>query len=149
MDYGIFRGRLSIVCIGNELNGDDGAGRLVYVRLKRLRSAQVIYAHTAPENFLDEIIAFRPHSVVVIDAADYGGTPGEIRLLPVKAVQSAHFSTHRAPLKLFISQLGEHGLTVNIVGIQVMNTCLGEPLSGPVKKSVDNLVKKILSSTPE
>ena len=72
MDYGIFRGRVTVVCVGNELNGDDAAGAMASRLIGKPDGMQVIFAHTAPENFLDEIMEYKPDRVVLVDAADFG-----------------------------------------------------------------------------
>ena len=52
-----------------------------------------------------------------------------------------HFSTNRAPLKLFLGRLNDAGIKASIVGIQAGNTGLGEPMSPEVEAAVRSLAK--------
>ena len=108
-------------------------------KLRGLDGMQVIYAYTAPENFIDEVAEYNPDRVVVVDAADFGGFPGEIRTLESDSIQSTHFSTHRAPIRLLKKSLNDKGLDVFFVGIQAVSTGLGEPLSSEVENTVNQL----------
>ncbi len=145
MDWGVFAGRVSLLCVGNELSGDDGLGAAVARGLAGLPGAQVIYAHTAPENFIDEVIAYRPERVVIVDAADFGGRPGEIRLIDSKAVQAAHFSTHRAPMRLLLGRLEAAGIGVALVGVQAAGMGLGEPMCSEVEYAARAIIGGVKS----
>jgi len=133
------------LCVGNELSGDDGVGAFVAEGLAGLSGAQVIYAHTAPENFIDEVREYRPQKAVVIDAADFGGRPGEIRLLEAKALQAAHFSTHRAPMRLLIGALEAAGIGVAVVGVQAAGMGLGEPMCREVEEAAREIIDSVKS----
>ena len=143
MDWEIFDGRVSIVCIGNELNGDDALGREVSIGLSGLDGIQVIWAHTAPENFTDEIAGYGPSRVILVDAADFGGHPGEIRLMGADILQQAHVSTHRAPLRLLRGLFLRKGLELYLVGVQAANGGLGQPLSVEVSRAAKRIVDEV------
>ena len=76
------RERTSIICVGNEMGGDDAFGYLVYARISRPASdsVQVLYASTLPESCITEVLDFKPVNALIIDAADFSGAPGELRL---------------------------------------------------------------------
>jgi hydrogenase 3 maturation protease len=142
---GILKGKLSIICVGNELNGDDGAGHMLYELLKGKIPHQLIYAYTAPENFIDEIIEYSPEKILLVDACDFGGTPGQTKTIEPDKIQKTHFSTHRAPLGILIRQLKQKKIQTQIIGIQPGDTGLGSPITAEVAKSVRELAKHIMS----
>ena len=147
MDYSwLSSRRASIVCVGNELNGDDGFGARLFDKLKNVESPrlQVIYAATAPENFIDVVLEFKPELVVVFDAADFHGTPGEVRQLSLDDIESTSFSTHRSPMKLFSRFFSKRGIPVKFIGVQVRKTGLGEKMTREVEKAADDASKSLI-----
>jgi hypothetical protein len=77
---------VAIVGIGNELNGDDGAGVWVLRNLKdvigRVADSPVLIidAGTAPENVTGALRKFAPELILLIDAAQLNEPPGTARL---------------------------------------------------------------------
>jgi len=144
VDYGFLSlGRASIVCVGSELSGDDAFGLCLYEKLRGLGGPklQVLFASTAPENFIGEILDFAPGVVVVFDAADYGGKPGEVRELSMSDLESTSFSTHRAPMKLFARFFQSKNIPVKFIGVQAKQTGLGEEMSPEVRRAVGEVFK--------
>lgn len=133
VDYGIFKGKYLLVCIGNELNGDDGVGPYVFELIKDYENVNAINTFTLPENFLDQIIEEEPDYIIMIDAADFGGKSGEIRILDIETLQKLHLSTHRMPIKIFTNELKNAGIGVYLVGIQVLQLGLGVQMSSEVE----------------
>jgi len=142
---GLFKGRVSVVCVGSELSGDDALGRKLAGLLAGLKDPdlQILYTSTAPENFLDELIMFKPKRVVVVDAGDFGGRPGEIRQLDPADLQSAHISTHRAPMKMFTARLAGENIPTTYIAVQAKQTGLGEPMSAEVREAAVKLACRI------
>ncbi|MHC4982950.1 MAG: hydrogenase maturation protease, partial [Planctomycetota bacterium] len=77
---------MAIVCVGNEMCGDDAAGVLVARELAGTVPWAVYDTQTVPESFLMKIVAAKPESVVVIDALDFGGGEGTVEILPADSV---------------------------------------------------------------
>ena len=99
--------RVVVIGIGNELNGDDAAGLLV-IRALREKLADrpdllFIEGHTAPENFSKPIREFAPDLVLIVDAADSGGSlePGSILWLEMSSIDGMSASTHTLPPTVF------------------------------------------------
>lgn len=134
-----------IVCVGNELSGDDAFGYHVYEKIKHM-DVKSIYAYTAPENFLDEIIDSKPERVVLVDAAVFGGRPGELSEISIEDVETSSFSTHRAPLKLFVNRLKDNGIEVRLICVQAVQTGLGQLMSGQVSDAAESLAETISES---
>ena len=141
---GLPNGKLVVVGIGNTLRGDDGAGSLVADRLRARHPDVVFDAAQAPENYLAPIRRADPGVVVLVDAADFGGSPGEVRTATTEDVEGSMMGTHAAPLSMFMRILKEDtGADVALLAIQAVTTELGEGLSGDVAEAVDDLVSRL------
>ncbi len=144
----------AFVLAGNTFRSDDGVGpyiaELLAPILSKHRCIRVFDAHTNPENFIDEIIAAAPQLVVFLDAASFGGFPGEFILIEDEAAfTQGSASTHTIPLGVIASLIkAECGCTVMYIGIQAQNFQLGETLSESVKKAADLFVEAIRARLP-
>ena len=132
------RGRNTLVVgIGNTLKGDDGAGCIVCQQLKDTVPERVIDAGTVPENYIGPIIERRPEVLVVVDAIDFGGSAGAVKVFAPRELSSAAISTHALSPRLFVDVICKSIATeVWFVGIQPGQTALGEGLSGQVEEAV-------------
>ena len=131
-----------ILTIGNSFRCDDGVGPYIGEKLTSTKSVLVVNAEYSPERVIDEIVAFGPKSIVIIDAADFNGQPGEIRLIKAENISQTTLSTHSIPLSV-ISQIliNDTQAKVEFVGIQVKHVSMGENLSQEVKDAADKIVK--------
>lgn len=130
-----------VITAGNTFRSDDGAGPYIASQLKENQSVRVIDAGYTPENIVDEAIALQPKTVVFIDAANFGGRPGDIRVIPEESIPETTLSTHQIPLNV-ISKLiaSSTGASISFVGIQAAKVSLGEGLSEEVKQSADEII---------
>ncbi len=130
-----------ILGVGNVLKGDDAAGPRVCERLSGKISAKVIDAGTAPENHIRPILKPAPDTLLIVDAVDFGGQPGQIRLLGPEQIRKSGLSTHALSLHLFIDVLRrEADMDVHLIGIQAGQTRLGDPVSSAVEQAIETLV---------
>ncbi|MGC8797822.1 MAG: hydrogenase 3 maturation endopeptidase HyCI [candidate division WOR-3 bacterium] len=112
-----------IIGIGNPDHGDDGVGPAVaHLLQKRNRtSALIIDAGIVPENFLGPVISALPARVLLIDACDFNGAPGDFRLFNRSELQHLTvrgFSTHTPPLNLLANFIyAETGAEIWLLGI--------------------------------
>ena len=152
---------MALLGIGQELNGDDGAGVLVARRLMALtRQAPgvenyistgpgafsgpvdllVVEAAHAPENCLGLLLRFAPALVILIDAAELGEPPGTVRWLPWEETTGLSASTHTLPPSMLARFLVPSlGCEVAVLAIQAANTALDAPLSPAVAAAVEEL----------
>ena len=130
-----------IVGIGNILKGDDGAGPLVCEQLARAKmSAELIDAGTVPENYIQPIIKKAPQSLLIIDAIDFGASPGTIRIFKPDQLDSHVISTHTLSPRLFVDMVCRSiKPCVRFVGIQPAQTQLGQSVSRPVSQAIREL----------
>jgi hydrogenase 3 maturation protease len=141
---GLAAGSVVVVGIGNTLRGDDGAGSLLARRLRDKYPDVVFDAAQAPENYVAPIRRAAPAAVVLVDAADFGGTPGEVRTAVAEDVEGLMMGTHAAPLSMFMGVVAaETGADVRLVAVQVANTELGREMTREVADAVQELVSRL------
>lgn len=137
--------KIIFVGLGNKARGDDAAGLLFTNLLKtkpQFKNSKFIIAAKNPENYLGDIINSKPEVVTFIDAANWGGQPGEISILKSNTITNTDFSTHAYSVKLI-----EKFLLLNAkmdfcyIGIQTKYTDLGKELS----REVENAIKEFLN----
>lgn len=134
-------GKVVILGIGNTLRSDDGAGSVLASRIKG-KSPYIVYdAGPNPENYLGKIIKDQPDNIVIIDAADFAGKPGEFRELEAGEIKTVNlFSTHNASLSLTINYLQSHlKVDIIILTIQPKTIAFGDKLSPEVAKTLGEL----------
>ncbi len=94
-------GATVIVGVGNRGRGDDGAGPALIDSLRGRTRARLVEAEEVPESYLGEITAGEADTVLLVDAVDFGGRPGEVGLFSRGELRGQPtFSTHRVPLRL-------------------------------------------------
>lgn len=134
--------------IGNELMGDDAAGiqAAEMVEARALPWIRVFLCGVLPENHLAPLRENLPENLLIIDAADCGCEPGEIRLLGLRDVEGAAFSSHGIPLSILLAPF--EGVTrVRIIAIQPAFTGLREGLSPPVEAAAACVAKAVCDGT--
>lgn len=134
--------------VGSELNGDDAAGLWVARKIKMLTTTRLhiftVEAGTMPESSSGPLRKFKPDWVVLVDAADFNGEPGEIRWLDSSSIGGFSASTHSLPLSVIGSYLQEQlQCEVALLGIQPESLEFAEPLTKRVQSAVDELVSTI------
>ncbi len=143
---GLASGKVVVVGMGNTLRADDGAGSLVAERLRERYPDVVFDAAQAPENYVAPIRRADPDVVVLVDAADFGGSPGEVRAATADDVEGLMMGTHAAPLSMFMRVLkDETGADVMLLAVQAATTTLG----GEMTREVADAVGKLLSQLEE
>jgi hydrogenase 3 maturation protease len=135
------KGKVVILGIGNSLRSDDAVGSELASRLKDKVSFLVFDAAATPENYLGKIIKEKPDTVVIIDAVDFGGSPGEFRELEEADLKTVNlFFTHNASLSLTINYLQSHlKLDIIILMIQPKTIVFGDTISKEVSESLVKL----------
>lgn len=140
-------GATLIITVGNTLRADDGVGPFIGEKLScpgvRFK---LIIAFDRPENVIDDAVNFKPGKIIIIDAADFGGSPGEIRVIPPESIPETSLSTHSFPLRVIAGIMKEDtGAETVFLGIQPKRMDYGEGLSPEVAGAADGIVKYLLS----
>jgi hydrogenase 3 maturation protease len=136
--------RVVVVGVGNEMRGDDGAGVALARKLKKIKKLTAIEGGVAPENITIKIKRLKPSHLIFVDAADFGGKPGEVIVADPSAIIGKTVSTHTLPLSLMAEYLKhETGARILVLGIQPEHAIFGCEMSQPVKKAVEKLAAEI------
>ncbi len=125
------KGKVVILGIGNPLRSDDGVGSILASRIKDKVPFTVFDAGVSPENYLEKTIREKPDTVLLIDAVDFGGKPGEFKFLEASRIKTVNlFSTHNASISLSINYL-QNNFKADIITliIQPKTIVLGDKLS--------------------
>lgn len=132
----------AVVCVGNELCGDDGAGVAVARGLGGKVPWDVFDTQSVPESFVMKIAARKPGRVVLVDALDFGACPGAVELVEPEGLSGQGPSTHGpAPLAFLELLRMIHPCRCAVLGIQPQQADFGAALSEPVRAAVDMVVE--------
>ena len=135
-------GKVVILGIGNSLRSDDGIGSILAARIQDKIPYIVYDGSSSPENYLGKIIKDNPDTILLIDAVDFGGTAGEIRLLEGEDIQTVNFfSTHDASISLAISYLKNSlkSAGIFILAIQPKVLAFGDKLSPEIENALEKI----------
>lgn len=135
----------AIVGVGNEMRGDDAVGVLVARRLQGKIRVPVYDVGPVPENFLGKIARSGAKSLVVVDAVDFGGRVGDVRLLEPQEITYSHFSSHLPPLQLMELFLGEGGVRMQVLAVQPGTVAMMAELSPEVRMIAEAIVRLLLN----
>lgn len=148
--------RVAVVGVGHELRGDDAAGLFLARAVRALDGCRlpagvttrlpllVLETGPAPENYSGTLRRFMPDLVLLVDAADMGVAPGQVRWVDWRQLSCQSASTHALPLQFFAAYLmAELGCQVALLGIQPASLDLDAPLSAPVCEAVAALALTI------
>ncbi len=136
-------GTLLVITVGNRLRSDDGVGPYIAEHAKRPKNGIIILdAGERPEDILWKVIEARPERVVMIDAADFAGEPGDVRVIPEEFIPENPISTHRFPLRVISRLVAEDtGAMVDFICIQPESVGFGEGISDKVRSSAEEIVE--------
>jgi hydrogenase 3 maturation protease len=136
-----------IVGIGNTLKGDDGAGPHLCDILRGKIAAEIIDVGSTPENYIARIVKMSPEKLLIVDAVDFGATPGTVRIFDIKDLGRFLFSTHSLSPHLFVEAIwSEINVDVIFIGIQPAWLHLGRDLSKQVYDTIAVLADKVTSA---
>lgn len=136
------KGIVTIIGIGNIMRGDDGCGPKLIESLKKKNTrANLFDCGTVPENYIFPILTTSCDTVILVDAADFGGRAGSIKIFSLNEVSGNGLSTHNFSLRLFTDLLmtGKENLNIFVVSIQPKTIAFGESLSEEVRAGINTL----------
>jgi hydrogenase 3 maturation protease len=140
--------RVAVLGVGNDMNGDDGAGvhvvRALSTRMAATPGLLLIDGGTAPENFTGPLRRFRPDLVVEIDAAHQDRPPGTLAWIDWRDADGMSASTHTLPPSVLASYLTtDLGCRVALIGVQPASLEMGRGLSPEVAAAVERLAGQL------
>ena len=137
-------GRVCILGFGNRLWRDDGVGSCIAEALQDCENLDAVDGGFVPENYLEIVAGKNPDAILMIDAADFDGAPGELRLLQPGDVVLAGVSTHAGSPQMLGKYLeARTGVPVALLAIQPKDTSEGDELSPEVATTMSDLVKTL------
>jgi hydrogenase 3 maturation protease len=134
-------GKVVVLGIGNTLRSDDGIGSILASRIKDKVTHIVYDASSSPENYLGKIIRDSPDNIIIVDAVDFGGKPGEFQEIDgEKARTTSLFSTHNASIAMAINYLQNNiSADIIILMIQPKSLAFGDSLSPEAQRALGML----------
>lgn len=140
--------KLVIIGLGNIEREDDGIGIYFCEKIisqNILKNGIRVYTEnnsTSLEDIIDEILTFSDtKNVILVDAADIGGIPGEYRWVnDVNDIQP-NLSTHEVLFNFYMGYLVHKGVNVKLLAIQ--------PQSLGFKRSLSPKLEFFLKTTFE
>ncbi len=151
--------KTAIIGIGNPLRQDDSIGILLLEKLKQKKTElpekiDFIDGGSGGMVILHYIAGF--DQVFLIDAVDFGGKTGELRVFQKDDVVSKksdmNLSTHEADFLKILGlskELNELPENLFIFGVQPKNVGFGHELSEEITQKIDFLLDEILKNIKE
>jgi hydrogenase maturation protease len=145
--------KIGIIGIGNPLRKDDGVGIILLKRLQQRKkefpkNLEFIDGGTGGMNVLHLLARFK--MVLIVDAVDFHGQPGEARSFTLKDIQSkkaqVQLSTHESDFLNVLrlsKKLKELPQTLVIFGVQPRDISHGMGLSKEIELVLDDLCIKL------
>jgi hydrogenase 3 maturation protease len=140
--------RVAILGVGNEMNGDDGAGvcavRELAAMLPGASDVLLIDAGTAPESYTGPLRRFEPDLIIEIDAADQHMAAGATSWIDWREADGLSASTHTLPPSVLATFLTtELGCPLLLIGVQPATLEIGSGLSPAVAAAVRELASQL------
>ena len=155
------KGRTLVITLGSTLRADDGVGPYVYSRAApglrlepgaedagRTPLLRLLDAGTTPESVAQTAINWKPDKIILIDAAHFRGAAGELRVIPLEAInQATAVSTHSFPLSVTFSVIREDTKAeLVVIGVQARSLDYQEGLSPEVERAGAELAASLSSA---
>ena len=131
--------RKLLMGVGNDIRGDDAVGELI-VREFESDEWETVDCGSIPENHIIMVEKDEYDIVVLVDAADMGLDPGEVRIVDRELLGVFTMSTHALPLSLVIDYLEERVDEVYLIGIQPKDMRLSEEMTPELHDAKDKVI---------
>lgn len=134
--------KVVLMGVGNDLRGDDACGVMLGERLEQHVACPVFVTFDLPEDYAVKAADLRPELVLILDAADFGGEPGQVRLIRAQDIPPTPGVTHRPSLEMVARFLElDAGADTWVLGVQpdMTRVGLGDEMGVPMRRAVDAL----------
>lgn len=147
----ILVGKAVILGIGNPLRGDDAFGSLFAEKIIGKTSLTVLNGGSSPENVLGKIIQENPDTILFVDAVDFEGKSGEIKIFNSKEIKTSNlFCTHNLSPRLAFDFLKENiQAQIYLLAVQPKSINLGDKVSAEIEEKLNLLVNWFLDNFPQ
>ena len=133
-----------ILCIGNELFGDDGVALYVGELLEKLVGEEVRIDESSGVDLVEKSLGFE--RVIVIDSVIDQENTGEIKKMDIEDIKREGLFAHTIPLYqlLKIAESAEdEKKEIELYAICIASCELGAELSNEVRKGAERLAKRV------
>lgn len=137
--------------VGNILRGDDAFGVMLGERIEHRIAPRVFVTHDLPEDYAVKAADLRPDVVLVLDAINFGGEPGELHLVAARDIPPTPGVTHRPSLEMMARFLEvDAGAEMWVLGVQPEMTSVGvgDEMSAPVTEALEAVEAMLLELLP-
>ena len=144
--------KIVVVGIGNAMKRDDAAGlSVVDNMLGRVdETVKLIRAETVPESFTATVRRANPSHVLLVDAGEFGGAPGEGRLVEAHETDGLSISTHNLPLKILAAFLQETtDAKVALLAIQPKIVEFGQGMTPELVEAAHEISRVLIRSSKQ
>jgi len=135
-------GRVCVMAIGNRHHHDEGVGPYVAEAMETYPEFDVINAGIVPEDHIEMVARNHPGTILLVEATDFGGEPGEITLIYPDKVAYSGVSRQAGSLRMLTEylQASTHA-RIGLLAIQPEDMSDGDGLSPLVTKTLDDLLE--------
>lgn len=143
--------KIVLMAVGNALRGDDAFGVWLGERIEHRITQRVFVTHDLPEDYAVKAADLRPDIVVVLDAINFGGEPGDLHLVAARDVPPTPGVTHRPSLEMMARFIElDAGAETWVLGVQprMDSVGVGSEMSAPVAAALDALEAMLLEMLP-
>lgn len=143
--------KIVLMGVGNELRGDDAFGVTLAERIEHRVAPKIFVTHDLPEDYTVKAADERPDIVLVLDAIDFHGEPGEVHLVAGNDIPPTPGVTHRPSLEMMARFLElDAGADMWVLGVQprMDSVGVGDEMSEPVTRALDELEALLLELLP-
>ena len=135
-------GRVCVMAIGNRHHHDEGVGPCVAEAMETYPEFDVINAGIVPEDHIELAARNHPGTILMVEATDFGGEPGEVRLIYPDKVAYSGVSKQAGSLRMLSEylQASTHA-RIGLLAIQPEDLSDGDGLSPLVNKTLDDLLE--------
>jgi hydrogenase maturation protease HycI len=144
--------KVVVAGVGNPFRRDDFVGVKIVRNLNGKVSNQVylIEAETIPESYMQQIVAFKPTHILLVDAGIINKPPGTAQLAdPTQLIRKTSISTHTLPLRIFCDYLTQTtAAKIALLIIQPADASFGEGLTPQIKQAAKTLTKQLQKLLP-
>lgn len=136
---------LKLIALGNILMKDDGIGIFIAKAIEEERKEQgmeVIYAETDFGCCISKLKEW--DSIIILDAANFGKTPGDLTIIPFKNCSSERYSRpQHSGILLDVLKIYYPKLFGYILAIETKEITFGFGLSDTLQNKKKDIIKKI------
>jgi hydrogenase 3 maturation protease len=132
----------AVLSMGNPLKGDDDIGNIIVSQLEKMEGFSYFITETLPSNFISPLEKINPSSIYFVDAVEFDGSPGDVKLFGSSEIETLNSSTHSLPVSLFSKFFPKAELFV--IGIKPKEVDFGQ-MSDELRGMVPEIKKRVES----